>query len=73
MRPALVYQKLIKVNTLKTERYEAILEGHKKEMDELYPVGQYFQHDNSKARKAAEAWMTGQGFDILDFSSCSPD
>ena len=73
MRPALVYQKLIKVNTLKTERYEAILEEHKKEMDNLYTNGYYFQHNNSKAHKAAEIWMTGQGFDILDFPSYSPD
>ncbi len=58
--------------TLDSERYEEILQEHKEEMDELFPKGYNFQHDNLKAHTSAENWMKGQGFKILDFPTYSP-
>ena len=59
--------------SLNHERYEAILEEAKEEMDELYPDGFHLQHDNSRVHQASEPWARDQGFDIINFPTYSPD
>lgn len=59
--------------SLKSDRYENILEEHKEEMDELYPRGYDYHHDNPYVHTAAEEWMLGQHFKIGNFPTYSPD
>ena len=59
--------------SLKTEDYQAILEEHKEEMDQLFPEGYYFQQDNLSVHTAAEGWMQEKGYDIVNFPTYSPD
>ena len=58
---------------LKAGVYEGIIKSHLEEMDQIYPEGYYFQHDNSSVHKAAEKEATKMGLEILDFPTYSPD
>lgn len=40
-------------------------------MDQLYPQGYYFIHDNSKVHIAAQNWMKGQNFNLIKFPTDS--
>ena len=60
-------------NNLTAKTYESILDKHKKEMDDLYPEGYYFLHDNSQVHVSTENWMKGQNFNLIKFPTYSPD
>ena len=57
----------------KTEDYQAMVEEHIEEMQELYPQGFSFMHDNLSIHKGAEPELKGQGLDIINFPTYSPD
>jgi len=59
--------------TLDTDTYCDILEEHKLEMDQIFPRGYEFQHENLPTHLAAEDWMTRQHFKIVNFPTYSPD
>jgi len=59
--------------TLEAVDYEAILNDHQEEMDQLYPDGYHFIHDNLRAHTSAEEWMKSAQFDIVKFPTYSPD
>lgn len=58
---------------LNKDRYIEILEEYKENMDQLYPYGYNFVHDNLKVHTSAEDWMVDEGFQILHFPTWSPD
>jgi len=60
-------------NSLKADTYLKIVEEHKHEMDELYPNGYLYQHDNSSVHVAAEDDMKRQKFKFMEFPTYSPD
>jgi len=53
--------------------YEDIIDEHIPEMEQLYPEGFYFQHDNSSVHQSAEGWMDEIDLERLIFPSYSPD
>ena len=55
------------------DRYQKVLEEHRPELDDLYPEGWYFVHDNLPSHSACETWMEEQGFGRLVFPTYSPD
>ena len=57
---------------LKASKYEDIVEEHITEMEELYPEGFYFLHDNSQVHKSAEDRLNEIGLERLDFPCYSP-
>ena len=59
--------------SLKSDRYEKILEDHQEEMDDLYPHGYFFQQDKSSIHVAAISSIKKLGYDIIDFPTYSPD
>jgi len=59
--------------TLTKDRYMEILEEHKDEMDDLFPDGFLFQHDNYSVHMSAEEEMKRQNFNMLNFPTYSPD
>jgi len=59
--------------SLDSERYKEILTAHKREMDQLYLRGYYFQHDNLPAHQAAENWILRQNINLVSFPTYSPD
>lgn len=54
-------------------KYQAILQEHKEEMEELYPNGYLFIHDNLRAHTAAENWAMENEINISEFPTYSPD
>ena len=52
--------------------YEDIIDEHIPEMEQLYPEGFYFQHDNSSVHQSAEGWMDEIDLERLIFNSYSP-
>lgn len=53
--------------------YESIIEKHLPEMDEIYPDGYYFMHDNHKAHTYVEDWMEENDMALHRFPPYSPD
>lgn len=53
--------------------YETILQEHTQEMQELYPSGFWFQHDNLPVHQCVEDWMADNGLERVSFPSYSPD
>lgn len=60
-------------DTLKRERYEDIVIEHYEEMQDLYPDGFTYQHDNLKLHHAAEPALEDYGFCMVPFPRFSPD
>ena len=58
---------------LRATVYQPILERHMPEMQELYPDGYSFIHDNHQAHAAVEAWMRNNHLEQEPFPSYSPD
>jgi len=58
---------------MKQGLYQEALEEHRPEMDDLYPGGWYFIHDNHSSHVASEKWMEDQGFGHVVFPTYSPD
>lgn len=58
---------------LNKDLYEEIIEEHKGEMDDLFPDGYHFQHDNLKLHIAAERRGEELGLEFVDFPTYSPD
>ncbi len=42
-------------------------------MEDLYPEGFYFIHDNHKSHEAVEGWMENEEFGQVPFPTYSPD
>ena len=59
--------------TLKKDLYQEILEEYRTELDDLYPRGWYFAHDQHKFHLASEKWMQNQEFGRVVFPTYSPD
>jgi len=59
--------------TLDGPLYQDIVTSHISEMEDLYPGGFIFQHDNYGAHKYAEPELKGHGLNIVKFPSYSPD
>lgn len=57
----------------KASVYQGIIDEHLLEMDDLYPEGFYFQHDNHKTHTASENWLNDQDVVPLQFPTYSPD
>ena len=58
---------------LNAARYQDILDAHVSEMEELYPDGFNFQHDNHPAHRASEGWIEDVGLEQVQFPPYSPD
>jgi transposase len=58
---------------LDAELYEEIVQEHQEEMEDLYPEGFKYQHDNLKLHLTAEPELISQGFDIIKYPRYSPD
>jgi len=52
--------------------WDALVE-HREEMDELYPEGWYFIHDNHRAHEAVKEQMEEEEFGHIPFPTYSPD
>jgi len=49
------------------------LEEYLPEMNQLYPQGFRFIHDNNRVHQSLEPWAMENGYDILDFPTYSAD
>lgn len=58
---------------LNASHYVDIVVEHYQEMEDLYPEGFVYRHDNLKLHKAAETFLEENGFDIGEIPRYSPD
>lgn len=63
----------IYTDNLKGSAYKEIVDEHIMELEELYPEGYYYQHDNHPCHKSAEGWMRDSEIEQIPFPSYSPD
>ena len=60
-------------NNMNATFYQEVIQEHMQEMEELYPHGFSFMHDNSSVHIASEPDLEKQGLNLIKFPSYSPD
>jgi transposase len=60
-------------DNLKRPVYQNIVNKHKKEMEELFPDGFYYIHDNHPTHKSVHGWMENNNLERIELPSYSPD
>ena len=58
---------------LNSSNYKDILTQHIPEMEEIFPEGYFFQHDNLSVHQSCENWMEDEGARRIQFPTYSPD
>ena len=53
--------------------YQRILNAHKQEMEEVYPNGFYYLHDNLPFHQSVHGWMDNNNLERIKLPNSSPD